>query len=279
MNREVVPSIFDPWLARWNLRADGAPITTHCSDLLPVQRADGPAMLKIAREEETGWGWLLLDHWNGDGAVRVYAHEGNAVLLERAMGTRSLTQMAHSGDEDDDQAIRILCASAARLHAPRARPLPPELLPLECWFAPLAPAARMHGGILARADAVARELFAAPREVVTLHGDLHHDNLLDGGARGWLAIDPMRLHGERGFDFVNIMRNPNPDDDIHLKLERFAHRVDLIAAVAGLERDRLLCWTLAFACLSAAWILADGNEPAGDLAIAEMALAQLAQLA
>jgi len=29
------------------------------------------------------------------------------------------------------------------------------------------------------------------------------------GPRGWLAIDPKGLCGERGFDFVNIFCNPD----------------------------------------------------------------------
>jgi aminoglycoside/hydroxyurea antibiotic resistance kinase len=41
-----------------------------------------------------------------------------------------------------------------------------------------------------------------------LHGDLHHGNVLDFGLRGWLAIDPKGLLGERGFDFANIFTNP-----------------------------------------------------------------------
>ncbi|WP_430515673.1 aminoglycoside phosphotransferase family protein, partial [Inquilinus limosus] len=47
-----------------------------------------------------------------------------------------------------------------------------------------------YGGIVARAAAIARDLLAERREIVTLHGDLHHDNVLDFGPRGWLAIDP-----------------------------------------------------------------------------------------
>lgn len=273
MNRATRPSVFDEWLLRWDLRIDGEPISTHCSDLLPVRYAGAPAMLKIAREPDTRWAWVLMEYWDGEGAARVFAHDGDALLLERAMGTRSLARMTYDGR--DDEAIRVLCDAAARLHAPRARPLPDQLLPLREWFAPLAPAACAHGGILARADAVANELLAHPREPVTLHGDLHHDNVLDGAERGWLAIDPMRLYGDRGFDFVNLMRNPDPHDDVDLKRELFARRVDLVVAAAGIERERLLQWTLAFAGLSAAWILGDGGEPDGDLAIAGMALAEL----
>jgi streptomycin 6-kinase len=48
----------------------------------------------------------------------------------------------------------------------------------------------------------------APREEGVLHGDLHHDNVLDFGRRGWLAIDPHGLFGERGFDYAN--NSPTP---------------------------------------------------------------------
>ena len=118
-----------------------------------------------------------------------------------------------------------------------------------------------------------RDLLAMPCEVVPLHGDIHHGNVLDGGRRGWLAIDPKGLSGERTFDFVNILRNP--DAATALSAGRFGHHVDLLADTAALDRRRLLNWTLAFAGLSAAWHLAD-REPADlDFAVAGLAAAAL----
>ena len=101
-----------------------------------------------------------------------------------------------------------MCTVAARLHAFRMKPLP-ELIPPAQWFRALEPAAATHGGILARCAETARALLAEPREVGVLHGDLHHENVLDFGVRGWLAINPKRLVGERGFDFANIFTNPD----------------------------------------------------------------------
>src|SRR3546814_3749922 len=72
------------------------------------------------------------------------------------------------------------------------------LVPLAHWFRALNPAAATHGGILARCAATARALLAESRGTGVLHGDIHHDNVLDFGPRGWLAIDPKRLVGERG---------------------------------------------------------------------------------
>src|SRR6202008_835844 len=102
-----------------------------------------------------------------------------------AEGGQCLADMARGGR--DDGACRILCAVARRLHAPRDKP-PPELIPLDDWFRDLWPACDKYAGLIGRAAATARELLAEPRDVVVLHGDLHHGNVLDFGERGWLAI-------------------------------------------------------------------------------------------
>jgi streptomycin 6-kinase len=262
--------MFEDYLTRWRLTPDGEPITTHSSDLLPVRRAGVPAMLKIAREAEERWGGYLMTWWSGDGAAPVLAQDGAALLLERATGKRSLVEMAR-GDRDDE-ASRIVCAVAARLHAPRGRP-PPELIPLPRWFAALEPAAARHGGILRLAAATARELLTAPQEVVVLHGDIHHGDVLDFGARGWLAIDPKRLVGERGFDFANLFCNP--DLTIATAPGRLARQASVVAEAAGLDRSRLLRWILAWAGVSAAWYLEDGETPELDLTVAGLAATEL----
>jgi len=257
----------DVHLARWDLVPDGEPIETPSSLLLPVRHNGVPAMLKIAREKEERRGAAVMAWWNGDGAATVLARHGDALLMERAAGPRSLAAMVADGK--DDEASRILCEVTMHIHAERPG-LPSELVPLTHWFEALAPAARTHGGLLAKADAAAEALLADARDVVVLHGDIHHGNVLDGGERGWLAIDPKGLLGERTFDFVNILRNP--DAAAALAPGRFQHQVEVLAGAAAVERQRLLDWTLAFAGLSAAWHLADGTPAALDLAIAGLAL-------
>lgn len=254
------------YCARWNLVPDGATIATPSSLLLPVRRHGEPAMLKIAHEEEERRGGRLMAWWHGDGAARVLMHDDSALLLERIEGPATLVAMVTHGK--DDEATRILCSVAHRLHAVRGE-LPSWLEPLERWFAALAPAAAAHGGVLAEARAVARRLLAMPREIVALHGDVHHGNVLDGGVRGWLAIDPKGLRGERTFDYVNILRNP--DAATALTPGRFERQLVIVTECAALERRRLLEWILGFAGLSAAWHLADGTSPALDLDIARLA--------
>jgi len=270
--------VFETYLRQWDLTADGVVTVTRSARLLPVRWQGAPAMLKIFADPdgEDLRGSALLTWWNGAGAARVLAQSHRAILMERAAGPKSLAGMAASGEDDD--ACRVLCAVAARLHAPRPEPLPP-LTPLQHWFAELDPVARAEGGILMRAADAARILLADPRDVSALHGDLHHGNVLDFGARGWLAIDPKGLQGERGFDFAAMFANPDlavPTMRVARDADRFARRLETVAAAAGLERLRLLTWILAGSGLSAAWLIQDRDPLAAiSLRIARLAAAEL----
>ncbi|WP_309644749.1 aminoglycoside phosphotransferase family protein [Phenylobacterium sp.] len=268
-------TLFQPWLDRWGLSPDGEAFSTPYtrSWLMPVRRGREPAMLKLAYEVEEQRGGGLMAWWAGEGAARVLAHHGEALLLERAMGRGDLVEMAGT---DDDGATAILCRAAMALHAPRATVPPATLVPLATWFAALGPGAARHGGVLAKAHATSELLLADPREVSVLHGDLHHENVLDFGPRGWLAIDPKGLVGERGFDYANIFCNPDPL--VAAPPERMRRQVEVVAESAGLERRRLLQWILAYAGLSASWTLEDANdrdEMVAALTTAEIAAAEL----
>jgi streptomycin 6-kinase len=272
-------SLFAPYLTRWALVADGTPITTHASHLLPVRRHGRAAMLKLAMSAEEQAGGAVLQWWGGEGAAEVFARDADAILMERAKGAASLTEMAHAGR--DDEACHILCAVAARLHAPRLAS-PPPVVPLAQMFRDLDIAAAKHGGVFARSAETARTLLASPREVCVLHGDVHHDNVLDFGARGWRAIDPKALIGERGFDFANIFTNPDLADlsrPVATDPARFARRVAVVSEAACVAPARLLQWIVAWTGLSASWFLDDDDtaHAAIDLRIAELALAALAR--
>lgn len=268
----MIPGVFRPWLERWSLAVDGQPfVTPYGSELLPVLSGGEAAILKITDQEEELRGGALMVWFDGAGAARVIAREGPALLLERATGDRSLAEMARAGQ--DDEATRILCRTALALHAPRDRPPPAGLIPLPAWFQALEPAVAAHGGAFAKAAAAAGPLLSRPQSPVVLHGDFHHDNVLDGGARGWLVIDPKGLFGERGFEYANLFRNP--DADVALAPGRMRRRVQIVAEEAALDPERLLNWVLAYAGLGAAWSLQSGRDPRPGLAIADQAAAEL----
>ena len=265
----------DPYLAKWDLVVDGDPVLTASSQLLPVRAAGIAAMLKVSADPQEQVGGALMEWWDGHGAARVLASDGEALLMERAMGTRSLAAMSRSGS--DPEACRVLCAVASQLQTARSNPLP-RLTPLENRFADLAPAAARHGGVMHRSAAAAQLLLSAPRDVTVLHGDLHHDNVLDFSSRGWLAIDPKGLIGERCFDYANIFCNPDLSDPVPPVAtlpDVFASRVALVASLASLDKERLLFWIMAWAGLSAAWIIDSGGTPTTSLALAQLAASEL----
>ena len=154
------------------------------------------------------------------------------------------------------------------LHAPRECAAPDGLTPLRDWFRSLF-AHRSELPILARCADVARRLLAEPREVIVLHGDLHHDNVLHG-SRGWLAIDPKGLLGERTYEVANLLGNPWPHGEIVHQTDRMLRLSTLYASRLDLDPRRVLGFALAHAGLSASWSLEDGSDPSYRLTCAAM---------
>lgn len=266
------------YLEDWALRPDGALVTTRSSWVLPVRCQTGPGMLKVARTPGERAGYRLMSWWGGQGAARTMAASSEALLMERATGQGSLAHMARSGS--DDEACRILCRTARRLHAPRPDP-PPELHRLDDWFQPLFDLAESNPALAPAAER-ARELLSDQRDVGPLHGDLHHDNVLDFADRGWLAIDPHGLVGERTFDFANIFTNPDlgdPTQPLATLPGRFEARLGIVVDETGIEADRILGWVMAWTGLSAAWFIADGDRVGAGIDLEINAIAQRLRVA
>lgn len=253
------------WMSRWRLVLDGTPFRTATSTLAPARTADGAAvMLKLSHHEEERRGSALLEAWNGRGAVRVLEHDGDAVLLERATGSRSLVALAESGA--DAAADAVLCRSALTVHAASDAVISPvaverpELVPLRTWFRQLFAHADELEPLHRRGADLAGALLDDERDIVVLHGDLHHANVLDFAERGWLAIDPKALLGERAFDYCNLLCNPDPVRAI--EPGRLEARVAAVAEAAALSPRRLVGWLAAWCALSSTWHALDGDAAA-----------------
>ncbi|HEY0247038.1 MAG TPA: aminoglycoside phosphotransferase family protein [Gryllotalpicola sp.] len=237
------------YLAAWRLTADASPVVTPTSEVTFVRTRDGsPAVLKIARLPEEQRGNALMAWWPGEASAHVLAHIGPAVLLERAAGPRSLSELAA---RDDDAATRVLAETARRLHARPDGKV--RAMPLRRWFRDLidTPDKRFTD-----ARATALRLFDDPRDEVVLHGDIHHDNVLDFGdddAPLWKAIDPKGLVGESGFDYANLLCNPPGTFAANHEPARLERRAAVVASVTGLPAARVRDWHRAWHALSALW--------------------------
>jgi streptomycin 6-kinase len=103
-------------------------------------------------------------------------------------------------------------------------------------------------------------LLATPSDTVLLHGDLHFGNVLDGGERGLMAIDPKACLGDPCFDAVDYVTGgagrPAPDG--------LEYRLTTLAAEADLDPARLLAWCRVVIPVNALPLLARGDVPAAQ---------------
>lgn len=265
----------DPTLALvrdWSLVADGPSFQTPSSWLRPVRFQGSKAMLKCMKPtSDEHRAAAILDYFDGGGAVRVYRASETAWLMERGTRQGELTRMVLAGE--DDRASNILAATIEKLHAPRSRPVPSGLPSLKRRFAALL--GNTDGpDVLGRCATVATALLATERQRTVLHADMHHDNVVDGGVvdgrpRGWLAIDPKGVYGERTYEVANLFCNPSPHGAIVLQPARMLRLAAFYAARLDLDADRVLRFAFAHAGLSACWSVADGEDPTFAIRCAE----------
>jgi streptomycin 6-kinase len=121
-------------------------------------------------------------------------------------------------------------------------------------------------GLEGRPAAVYGELCDSMSGPVVLHGDLHHDNVLWSEERGWLAIDPKGVVGEREYEYGALLRNPVP---VLVEPRTLARRADQLAEALELDRTRIAAWAWAQAHLAAVWSVNMGEDPRYFLAMAD----------
>jgi streptomycin 6-kinase len=92
-------------------------------------------------------------------------------------------------------------------------------------------------------------LLSTQRDLGILHGDIHHENVKLSGKRGWLAIDPKGLYGERTYDAANVLCNPIGMDDFVANEARLMKNTDLLATEHEVPMRRLLAFTFAHALM------------------------------
>ncbi len=250
---------------RWNIRTAGLIADTFSSRVWKVTYGDGSiAVVKDLKPfddvDDELRGAHLLAWRNGVGLVRLIDQDGHRMLIEYA-GERHLTDVLDA--QGDAAATDIAADIIVRLHAPGAHPAPPQLQPLAERYEALFIKAKQDraagiDSIYAQAAELAQRLLDTASDVRPLHGDLHHENILEG-PRGWLAIDPKGVLGEPGFDAANLFFNPLERDDLYLDPERIGRMAGQLAQAMRQDPCRLLDHAFAYGCLSAAWHHEDSN--------------------
>ena len=236
-------------------------------------------LFKPAGERDEIKGAIALQYFHGEGAVKLLEHENKAYLIEYAEGD-NLESLVRKGE--DQKATQIIADVLNKIHNSCTGVLPKELTPLKERFVSLFNKAEKDkdlgpNTIFTEAAEIANFLLKDQKEIRILHGDIHHGNVLYSAKRGWLAIDPKGLVGERTYDAANTLCNPwNMTDLVENEL-RLLTNATLLAEKLKLDRDRLLSFAFAHACLSASWLLEDSDAPGHALNIAKIIKPHLAK--
>jgi streptomycin 6-kinase len=259
----TLPRLTANILDRWGLRLDGPARHGMTSLVLPVVCADSTAAaLKLQPLDEENAGEPIgLRAWDGDGAVRLLAHDPatGTMLLERLDATRPLSAVAEA------PALQILAELLARLVAV---PAPHGLRCLADIAAAMLD--RVPRAVSMLRDPAEQPLLRICASAVTelisepgdrlLHWDLHYDNILAGERQPWLAIDPKPLAGDPGFELLPALDNRWNEVVATGNVTRAVlRRFDLLTDVLGLDRQRAAGWTLGRVLQNALWDIEDGE--------------------
>jgi streptomycin 6-kinase len=237
-----LPDLLHEVVERWQLSIGDAFADASASLTLRATRADrDPVVLKLQyphREAEHEAAALV--HWDGNGAVRLLAHDPDrhALLLELCEPGTPLFEL------DQDAALDVLIELLPRLWQPSNRGFTSLADEAAHWAATLpdlwARAGRpFERGLLAAALEAIGELASTQGEEVLLHQDLHTGNLLSAAREPWLAIDPKPLLGEREFGLAPIVRGA----ELGHSREHVVHRLDRLSRELRLDRRRACGWT------------------------------------
>jgi streptomycin 6-kinase len=252
-----LPGLLGDLLEEWQLTTDGEATHGHAAVVVPVRTAAGrPAVLKVSWPHwEAEHEHLALQHWHGDGAVRLLRADPRrfALLLERL-------HREDLSDLWDLEACEVVAAFYPRLHVPA----PPQLRTLsscvERWSRELAALPRdapLPHRLVAQAVAIGRA-FATDDDTDgrLLHTDLHYANVLAGDREPWLVIDPKPLSGDPHYEVAPLLWNRWDElaGDVRGGVRRRFHAT---IDAAGLDEGRARAWVVLRMMCNALWRLQD----------------------
>ncbi len=211
-----LPARTESCLTRWGLTVDGPLLHGVCALVVPVRRGGEPAMLKVTwPHEEARHEALALSMWDGDGAVRLLAHDPAAwaLLLERLDPHTSLRHVPIAS------ALSVVTGLLRRLDRPAPAGLRHMRDNATRWVREL-PAENtgfVPPELVDQAVGYCRELARRAGDHL-VNEDLHYDNVLRATREPWLVIDPKPIAGDREFGLIPLLWN----------------RFDEVASVGGL---------------------------------------------
>lgn len=238
-----LPGLLEIACARFRVSVTGPAFTGGCVSLVvPVQRGSEEAVLKLQFiDRESRFEADALRIWNGVGAIRLIAHDGDigAMLLERCRPGRFLA------DDADADHLGVLAGLLRQLQIPAGAPITSLKEEARHWMETLPGNWEQHGQpcekrLVDAAVSALAELVLEETAAILLHQDLHGHNVLSAEREPWLAIDPKPLAGDPAFALSPIVRS----FEFGHSRKATLYRLDRLSEELSLDRDRARLWTV-----------------------------------
>lgn len=220
-------------------------------------QGDNPIVLKLGLDSEgLAREAFALKCFAGCGAVKVLSEDDGMLLLQRAVPGISLKSYFPNSEQES---VKIACEVMKKLHKANI-PVAHNFPHIKDWLAALDRDWKIHDEYLQKARKLREQLLQTSEADVLLHGDLHHDNILQNG-NDWVMIDPKGVIGEPAYEVAAFIRNPMPELLHHSDIPHIIlNRITRFAEALELPSQRILDWCFVQAVLAQAWALEDGCD-------------------
>lgn len=264
------PELIQNCLTQWGLTLIGRAETgLEVNTVFFAQQGEQQCVLKVGfpqPEQLTEIEALRL--FSGDKVVNVLGWDEpkRALLMERVRPGMTLRSLLDN-PAMDCELINYAAPLLASIQVPAGNncQLPTYQNWLNLAFEPVtSERAPRLAGYVELASSLNRALTRKWRDVSVLHGDLHHDNILQDSCLGWIAIDPKGVIGPRIFDCGRFIHNFLPyatqegakpgslDSDAGLVSKRCqrlselsSYPVEDLIAVGFIDLTLATCWSFA----------------------------------
>jgi streptomycin 6-kinase len=245
---QELPAHIDVLARQWNFKFLRACAELSWSFAALVEVEGETRILKIAfepLENEVRW----LQAFN-QGVPQVFNAERNAFLMENLVPGTPLKSLVNDGY--DDEATTIIAEIILNLQSEQ---IPHSGFKHLSELSESLPVLKGHlkNSMISKAVSLFHDLCDDWSADVLLHGDLHHDNILQCGA-SWKAIDPHGYVGDAAAEVGAMIRNPfdcfPADKPLRKILDR---RLQILAEMLPFDPERIKAWAFCMTALSAAW--------------------------
>jgi streptomycin 6-kinase len=274
-----MPKLVSSLSSRLGLRdlKEVANLTYHY--VLSGLQGDNPIILKLGLDSESlKREAFALKCFADCGVVKVLAEDDCMLLLERVVPGISLQRYFPNQEQES---IEIACGVMKKLHQANI-PKNHNFPHIKDWLMVLDKDWSIPDANLQKARKIRDQLLKTASANVLLHGDLHHDNILQSGddeaglslgEGGWMVIDPKGVIGELAYEVAAFIRNPpsllrsygvlSPMPELlsaDNAVEMIQNRIAMFANLLELTPERILDWCFVGSVLSWSWNIQDNLD-------------------